>query len=156
MTTKWRAALAGAVTVIFLGTAGIRASEQSGSYVGSEACGECHQEQFESFSKYSKKSHTQRGVLKMFSDLEEQEKKECYECHTTGYGRGGFVSYETTPQFADVGCETCHGPGGDHAEYGGDTEYITRRPLVESCEKCHNAARVKDFNYKPLLYSGAH
>ncbi len=125
-------------------------------YVGSKACSQCHEKQYENFSKYSKKAHAWDSVAIMKSKLKEQELKQCYECHTTGYGRkGGFVSKEATPHLADVGCESCHGPGGEHAA-SGDPKQIKRRPAVETCTACHNPQRVEDFNFKPLLFSGAH
>jgi len=125
-------------------------------YVGSKACSQCHEKQYENFSKYSKKAHAWNSVATMKSKLKEQELKQCYECHTTGYGRkGGFVSIEATPHLADVGCESCHGPGGEHAA-SGDPKQIKRRPAMETCTACHNPQRVEDFNFKPLLFSGAH
>jgi len=92
----------------------------------------------------------------MLSDLKPHEAEKCFECHTTGYGKpGGFVSYETTPEMADVGCETCHGPGALHAE-DGDPELIRRTPVVKDCKVCHNEERMGDFNFRPLMFSGAH
>jgi hypothetical protein len=41
-------------------------------------------------------------------------------------------------------------------ESGGDPELITGKPSINDCTRCHNSQRVEDFNYKPLLYSGAH
>lgn len=125
-------------------------------YAGSKACSQCHEKQYENFSKYSKKAHAWDSIAIMKPKLKEQELKQCYECHTTGYGRkGGFVSKEATPHLADVGCESCHGPGGEHA-VSGDPAQIKRRPAVETCTACHNPQRVEDFNFKPLLFSGAH
>lgn len=126
------------------------------SFVGSKACAECHQEEYDSFLKFSKKPHSFQGVEKMRSDLKPEELKSCYGCHTTGYGKpGGFVDAKSTPDLAQVGCETCHGPGSEHAE-GGDPATVTRKPTLESCGRCHNAERTGEFNFKPLLYSGAH
>lgn len=127
----------------------------AGEYVGSKACSECHEEQYANFSKYSKKAASWRGVEIMASDLTGEELRGCFECHATGYGRGGFVSFEQTPELAEVGCESCHGPGAGHAE-SGDPELIQRTPSVATCESCHSAERVEDFNFKPLLFSGAH
>jgi len=128
----------------------------AGSYAGSQACGDCHVEQYDNFSKYSKKAHSRRSVEIMASDLTPEELRGCYECHTTGYGKGGFTDYQATPELADVGCETCHGPGAEHIGSDGDPELIVRRPELTTCEGCHNAERVADFNFKPLLFSGAH
>jgi len=124
-------------------------------YVGSETCSECHNEQFEHFVTYSKKAKSWHSIEIMASDLTPDEQASCYGCHTTGYGKGGFISITETPALADVGCETCHGPGGEHAA-SGDTDAINRTPTVQECETCHNAERVEDFNFKPLIFSGAH
>ena len=127
------------------------------SYVGTASCKDCHEEQYDNFTKYAKKAHSDRSVKAMASDLSEAELAECYACHTTGYGKpGGFVSYEATPHLADAGCEVCHGPGYEHVESGGDPELIKGSLSMEDCESCHNESRVKSFNFKPLLYGGAH
>jgi hypothetical protein len=127
------------------------------SYVGTAACKDCHEEQHENFTKYAKKAHSEKSIKIMASDLTQAELAECYGCHTTGYGKpGGFVSYEETPHLADAGCEVCHGPGAEHVESGGDAELIKGKLTMEDCETCHNQSRVKAFNFKPLLYGGAH
>ena len=127
------------------------------SYVGTAACKDCHEEQYDNFTKYAKKAHSDRSVKVMASDLSEAELQSCYGCHSTGYGQpGGFVSYEKTPHLADAGCEVCHGPGNEHVESGGDTELIKGKLTMDDCVGCHNAERVQAFNFKPLLYGGAH
>ncbi len=131
-------------------------SEETPIFIGSKACQDCHEEIYERFVTHSKKPHSWKSVDIMKSNLKPFELQECYDCHTTGHGQpGGFVSFEETPHLAEVGCETCHGAGSLHAETG-DAETITRLPTIESCEVCHNSDRVEDFNFKPLLYSGAH
>lgn len=126
-------------------------------YVGTAACKDCHEEEHENFTKFAKKAHSDRSVKLMASDLTEAELAECYGCHTTGYGQpGGFVSYEKTPHLADAGCEVCHGPGYEHVESGGDTDFIKGKLTMDDCVDCHNEDRVKAFNFKPLLYGGAH
>lgn len=126
------------------------------SFIGSAACGECHEEQFENYHTYSKKAHSWQSVKIMLSDLKPDEAERCFDCHTTGHGKpGGFVSFAATPHMADVGCETCHGPGSLHAEEG-DTQFIQRTPTIDQCQACHSKERVGDFNFKPLLFSGAH
>lgn len=128
----------------------------SAQYVGSEACKECHEEEYANYQKYSKKAHSSKSVKIMASDLDPDELKECFACHATGYGKpGGFVSFKQTPHLADAGCEVCHGPGSLHAE-DGDPELIKRKMEVEECEVCHNTDRVENFNFKPLIFGGAH
>jgi len=126
------------------------------AFIGSAACKDCHEHEYDNFVKFSKKAHARQSVEKMSSKLTPEELADCYSCHSTGYGqKGGFVDYEKTPQLGDVGCETCHGPGAEHAQ-SGDTATITRKPSIESCLVCHNAKRIQNFNFRPLRYSGAH
>ena len=125
------------------------------SYVGSKACAQCHETEYAAYSQHSKKALSWKAVTKMASDLKPHELQTCYSCHTTGYGQGGFVSIEQTPHLADVGCETCHGPGKEHAE-SGDPTHIRRKITIKDCESCHNSERVGSFNFKPLVHSGAH
>lgn len=142
--------------VLALGCSGVVLAAGESAYVGSKACAQCHEKEFSSFKKYSKKAHSWDSVAIMRPKLKERELRQCYECHTTGYGRaGGFTSLEATPDLAEVGCETCHGPGGAHAA-SGERKDITRRPDTQSCTACHNKERVEDFRFKPLIYSGAH
>lgn len=127
------------------------------TYIGSEACASCHDTQYQTYSKYSKKAHSSKSVQIMASDLTEEELRGCYGCHTTGYGRpGGFVSFSATPAMANAGCEVCHGPGSAHAESGGDATLIKGKLTMADCETCHSAERVAAFNFKPMLYAGAH
>ena len=129
---------------------------QQKSYIGSNACAGCHEKEYASFSKFAKKAHSFKSIQIMASKLEASELKECYACHTTGYGQpGGFVSLEKTPDLANAGCEVCHGPGSAHAE-SGDKAQIQTKPKVEECQTCHNEQRVKSFGFKPMLYGGAH
>ena len=41
--------------------------------------------------------------------------------------------------FANVGCESCHGPGSEHAYNGGDTLKIQKSVDEGVCGKCHNS-----------------
>ncbi len=140
--------------VVLLAAAPAQAEQR---YVGSKACADCHEEQYANFSKYAKKAHSSNSVKIMAAKLSAEEIKECYSCHATGYGKpGGFVSYEKTPHLADAGCEVCHGPGGEHQDTGGEIAKIVRRMSMKDCETCHSPERVKNFNFKPLLFGGAH
>jgi hypothetical protein len=133
-----------------------RGEDVQKTYVGSKTCQECHEEEFENFSTYAKKSHSFSSITKMKKGLTDAEVKGCYECHTTGYGEpGGFISEAETPHLKDAGCESCHGPGSLHCETG-ESKDIKGHLSQKDCEKCHNSERVGAFNYKPLIYGGAH
>lgn len=126
-------------------------------YVGSEVCKGCHADEYSTFQKYAKKSKSFESILAMKPKLTKDEFQGCFECHTTGYGaKGGFISEEKTPELKNAGCEVCHGPGSLHVELEGDPEAINFDLSINDCTKCHNESRVGAFNFKPLLFGGAH
>ncbi len=145
-----------AVTTTDVGTVG--AGEKA--YVGTSKCKECHEEIYKNFCSTARKASSFASVRIMSEQLTEAELKECYGCHTTGYGKpGGFISVEKTPDLANAGCEVCHGPGSEHVESGGDPGLIIGKgkiSLKENCGLCHNSQRVGTFGYRPVLHSGAH
>lgn len=125
------------------------------TYVGSDGCKSCHEEEFNNFTKYSQKAKSYLSVKKMKRNLEREEYLGCLKCHTTGYGKGGFVSIEKTPHLKNTGCESCHGPGSLHVE-SEDPEDIKGKLSIKDCVGCHNEKRVKGFKFKPMIYGGAH
>lgn len=126
------------------------------SYVGSKACLECHEEQYEKFHQYAKKAKSFESIKKMKGKLTQGEFRECFHCHTTGYQKpGGFRSEIETPHLKNAGCEVCHGPGSLHVN-SNDAKDIKGKLTDKDCITCHNPQRVISFNYKPLIYGGAH
>ncbi len=133
--------------------------QAASSYVGSASCQGCHEKEYESFTKNSRKAHSDKSVKLMSKKLTAEELKGCYVCHTTGYGQpGGFVSFEKTPDLGHLGCESCHGPGSAHVDSGGGKSNIVGkgRMNIAQCEKCHKNERVVNFRYKPRMYNGGH
>lgn len=134
-----------------------RATGDRAVYVGSAACKDCHPEFYASYSKYSKKAHSSQSVKRMAPKLTPEELRGCFGCHTTGYGKpGGFTSFEKTPEMANAGCEVCHGPGSAHVASGGDPAKIKAKLDMRECETCHNPERIRAFDFKPMLFAGAH
>jgi len=132
------------------------ATDNPKTYVGSLACKKCHPEEYANFMTYAKKSTSFKSIEKQMRHLTPEEIKNCYPCHTTGYGQpGGFVSPEKTPNLKNAGCEVCHGPGSKHVrtQKPGD---IKGNLTKKDCERCHISERVKAFRYKPLIHGGAH
>ena len=137
-------------------TLSAQAQGESKTYVGTEICKGCHEKQHASFATHSKMSNSFKSVSFMKKGLTADEIKKCYECHTTGYGKpGGFKSEAETPDLKNLGCETCHGPGSSHIS-SGNTRDINRHLDMKDCEACHTKDRIAAFNYKPVLFGGAH
>ncbi|MBU0973242.1 MAG: cytochrome c family protein [Proteobacteria bacterium] len=125
-------------------------------YVGSEVCKECHEQQYNNFMESAKKARSFDSIKKMEKKLSPEEYQACFECHTTGYRKkSGFVSEEKTPELKNPGCEVCHGPGSLHAA-SGDPGEIVRKVTMENCNTCHSKDRIEAFDFKPLLFGGAH
>lgn len=143
--------------VLFLGIGFVTpAHGQENTYIGSEVCNDCHEEEYASFDKYAKKRHSYGSIMQMRKGLTETEFETCLVCHTTGYGKpGGFVSVSRTPQLKNLGCECCHGPGSIHAD-SEDPDDIKGKLSIADCETCHDAELVATFDYKPMIYGGAH
>ncbi|MDP2106866.1 MAG: cytochrome c family protein, partial [Desulfobulbaceae bacterium] len=133
-----------------------QASPVPAIYVGSDACKDCHADEYDSFVTYAKKSKSFESIEKLRRGLLPEDIERCYSCHTTGYGQpGGFVSSEQTPQLKNAGCEVCHGPGSIHVLSRSSTD-IKRHLTTDVCGQCHISERVKAFRYKPMIHGGAH
>lgn len=131
-------------------------AQGSAQYVGSKNCADCHYDEYQSFMNHANKAKSDHSVRLMAPKLAEEELKQCYGCHTTGYGKpGGFRSFEETPDLGHAGCEVCHGPGSRHVMTG-DRRDIVGRLSMDVCQPCHEDERVRVINYKPLLHAGAH
>ena len=132
------------------------AQDRKQTYVGSDACQDCHETEYRNFQTYAKKAHSYESIKVMKKGLTEAEFRKCFECHTTGYRKpGGFRSEQETPHLKDAGCEVCHGPGSLHVETG-EPEDTKGSLTAKDCEVCHSSERVEAFHYKPLIHGGAH
>ncbi len=77
----------------------------------------------------------------------------CKACHEDMPAKGFYKDFEKTPHWKTTfaahpgvpgeGCETCHGPGADHVNAGGDKTKIfsfktaTSKEISERCLTCH-------------------
>lgn len=153
--------LVGAIALTFILLAwspppGLTEEDTTKRYVGSETCQGCHEEEYESFTAFAKKASSYDSVHIMAKGLTPDEIRECYVCHTTGYGMpGGFISETETPHLKNAGCEVCHGPGSLHVE-SEDYEDIISELTIDDCKSCHRSDRVEAFKFTPLLHGGAH
>ncbi len=102
----------------------------SGDYQGPYCCRDCHETEFDAWSR---SSHAQAIIDPLFQvDLQKAEQPyECFACHTTGYDKasGRF-------QLAGVTCEACHGP-----LLPNHPEQLMMIPVSpDRCGECHTEA----------------
>lgn len=119
------------------------------SYVGTQQCMGCH---FEAHKVWKDTKHAH--AWQTLADAEASGRypwpvthyPDCIECHTVGYGQvSGFVNPEKTPNLAGVGCESCHGPAGEHVKNPTENKMPDVGP--ESCRQCHDFEQSPDFDY---------
>jgi len=126
-------------------------------YAGAERCGSCHQAQYE---QWKTTAHADAYASLESSTREDEGKKfECLPCHTTGFRQyNGYWSVDTTPEMANVQCETCHGFGMRHLlnrEQGverhklPDGRLMPELPIITmyTCVRCHNQERDPEFDF---------
>ncbi|MBU0634540.1 MAG: cytochrome c family protein [Candidatus Omnitrophica bacterium] len=120
--------------VVLAQSSGLDPAGQS-AYAGADKCKVCHPQQYEDYS--DRQFNKAWKVLKMRS---EDKNPQCLKCHTTGYGKGGFVSEAETPHLASKQCEACHGPGAKHM---GNPASVEQKQRLQSsvkqnvCIECH-------------------
>ncbi|MEE8558943.1 MAG: multiheme c-type cytochrome [Myxococcota bacterium] len=121
-------------------------------FVGSEDCRSCHPAQYRVWSE-SAHAHAFRTLEKRG----ESGSTECQNCHTTGFGEaGGFP--EGGEGLVNVGCESCHGPGGNHVEEGAKkpgtilalADKCDSCVLLQICGSCHDEANDPGFEFELL------
>ncbi|OPZ18967.1 MAG: Cytochrome c-554 precursor [candidate division BRC1 bacterium ADurb.BinA364] len=126
-------------------------------------CKACHDGQYQQWTE-TRHSHAMQTLI----DNNQQFNPDCLPCHTTSYRKdNGFQNLSTTPQFANVQCEVCHGPALRHV---GDQRLLAnlknltdeqrkafedrakrslpvRTPLETLCIGCHDEQNDDHFVY---------
>lgn len=107
------------------------------SYVGTPACRRCHKAEYD---QWQATPHA-RAWSSLVS-ASRQADRACWPCHVTGGldGSSAQTSSQATPLRPGVGCESCHGPGPDHATKP-DVINIRRDPPQATCRQCHDGDR---------------
>ncbi|NOY26619.1 MAG: hypothetical protein GXP62_12160 [Oligoflexia bacterium] len=111
--------------------------EDTVSYVGSAACRRCHKAEY---SQWQATPHARAWTSLVRASR--QADRVCWPCHVTG-GLQGSASQAASPAVPlrpGVGCESCHGPGRDHAAKP-DVVNIRRDPPQATCTQCHDGDR---------------
>jgi peroxiredoxin len=123
------------------------------AYVGSEVCQSCHADEHASWAQQPHAS-----ALASLEGRGAAGDAECLRCHTTGLGRpGGFQpNGGAQPALAGVGCESCHGPGGDHVAEGAPrrgtivklSDKCGSCVILQICGSCHDDANDPGFEFE--------
>jgi YVTN family beta-propeller protein len=155
-------------------TMGTHEGAEGRKYTGSHACGGCHRgpTMGYQYSLWRLSPHARayaslslpaaaRIAEQMGLTEDPQTARACLSCHVTG---GGVVvpAMEGFSPWEGVGCESCHGPGSDYSP-----EAIMRDPAASrqaglppvgarTCERCHEKAHGKPFEYETALAQIAH
>ncbi len=158
-------------------------ASQAGSahkYVGVGKCKSCHKSkksgmQFQSWqeSKHSKAYTTlasaeSKKIAKEKGITDPQKAPQCLKCHVTAYDVDKSMLGKKYKIEDGVGCESCHGPGGDYykskvmkAIYKGEKDgkaFGLVEPDEKTCKKCHNeeSPSYKPFDYKKRVKEISH
>lgn len=117
------------------------------SMAGWKSCKPCHALQTENWqtSNHAKAWET-------LATKKQQFNPECLICHVTlptynkeSVTRNNLIA-TLTPEFHNVGCESCHGPGKKHTKSPQEYDLIT--PTEEVCTMCHKPDHDDNFDYK--------
>ena len=115
-------------------------------YVGSPACLTCHPSAAAVWQD-SRHAHAFDALAQRGADADPS----CIACHTVGFGSpGGYRREFGAAKLTDVGCESCHGPGGRHVaerEAGGPVSFEFRPLGPGDCQKCHHGEFSRPFDW---------
>jgi hypothetical protein len=139
-------------------------------YVGNKKCKMCHVAWYRSWMESAKGDSFEslmpgsKASLKILAGLDPERDygrdERCLSCHSVGFGRpSGYrvpdPENKRAVRFAavraGVGCEACHGPGGDYVHLMREimkekrsydpaelTAFGRRTVSVDTCHRCHN------------------
>ena len=120
----------------------------STGYSGSEACGVCHEQEHDTWI-LSSHAHAFDTLVRHGADAN----PDCVGCHVVGFGEtGGYTISPRTPDFENVGCETCHGRGGPHLS----PAFVTAGNYEPVCVTCHDQKHSLGFEYASFVPKVSH
>lgn len=125
---------------------------ERGEFVGSQTCAGCHTSEHEIWS-----GSPHAVAFESLRAKGAHEQGDCQRCHTTGFGEaGGFPHGDESTR--GVGCESCHGPGGNHVAEGAErrgtilalTDKCDSCVIMQICGSCHDEANDPGFEFELL------
>jgi len=118
----------------------------NGIYVGAAQCAECHAAEM---AQWRRTRHA--TAYKTLLDRHRHFQPKCVACHVVGYGtEHGYRLGAPEATLANVQCEVCHGPGGQHASQPAKGN-ITKEVPAKVCLECHTPDHSDHFVYEERL-----
>jgi hypothetical protein len=131
--------------------------QTNAEHIGSDACRGCHASEYETWV-----ASPHAASVATLSKRGESTNADCLACHTTGFGRpGGFPKdglMQSNTDLARVGCESCHGPGAEHARQStpktGNIVSLGDKcdscVILQICGRCHDEANDPGFEFEVI------
>ena len=156
---------------------GVQAEEAEHEYIGVKMCGMCHKKEADGnqLGKWEAGPHAnayktlgteeaKAAAAELGLEGNPQELDECLQCHVTAHGVKAELIGKRFSKEDGVGCESCHGPGGDYksTKVMEDREAAVAAGLViptaETCQGCHNdqSPTFKGFDWDKYYAKIAH
>ena len=118
----------------------------TGRYVGGSVCAGCHESEHQQWMTTEHAS-----AFKTLLDRHRHFQPRCVSCHVVGYGAPhGYRLGAPEQTLANVQCEVCHGPGGEHVQAPSRAN-IQRQVPEKICLECHNPEHSDHFVYAERL-----
>jgi hypothetical protein len=115
-------------------------------FIGSENCKDCHLKEYMQYET-TRHFHAMDSLLQVKRDFH----PDCVRCHVTGFGYpSGYDMKGRQAHVKQVGCESCHGPGGKHYK-NPSPDNILRKVRENRCEVCHDQENSPEFDYDEYL-----
>jgi YVTN family beta-propeller protein len=144
-------------------------------YTGIHTCAQCHKgpQMGYQFSKWRMTGHANAYAVLATPEAYAIAEKEglktspqasevCLKCHTTIFKDPAAGALDSYSLHEGVGCEACHGPGGDYSpqEIMADPQAAKAAGLKEvtrkTCMQCHENAHGEEFDFDKAIKEIAH
>ena len=151
-------------------------------FIGVIKCKMCHKKEKKGFQYeiWVKSAHSKaydvlaapeaKELAEKNGIIDPQKDSKCLKCHTTGHDAPPELKGEKYDITEGVGCESCHGAGGDYyrskvmkgiTNGSIDPQSVGLTiPNEDTCKECHNANDImpikENFNFKKMWAKIAH
>ncbi|GAB4263066.1 MAG: hypothetical protein Kow0092_13740 [Deferrisomatales bacterium] len=116
-------------------------------YVGAQACQRCHPRRHKNWAA-TEHARAYEALVRENRQYDE----ECIVCHVLAYECDqGVVNLKSIANFANVQCESCHGPGDLHVQSGGKQPMVVDGDPARICAKCHTPEKSEGSDFASRL-----